>query len=58
MSYRFYYASYTAANGGIPSDFAASGPAHAQAYWELANRKEQGNWDHRSGLFLDLLYDA
>ncbi|KAH7928391.1 hypothetical protein BV22DRAFT_1103021 [Leucogyrophana mollusca] len=42
---RFYFATETSAEGGYPGPI--SGPGHAQAYWDLIQRKEQGKYDYR-----------
>jgi hypothetical protein len=41
---RFYYADQRKADGD-PIGTAISGLAHANFYYELAQRKEQGPWD-------------
>jgi hypothetical protein len=38
---RFYFASEVTAEGGSVGNAALSGPAHGEAFWELANKKEQ-----------------
>ena len=44
---RYYFASEVANDGGIPEGYVIHGPAHATAYWNLVQRKEQGQWDVR-----------
>ncbi|KAI3621458.1 short chain type [Moniliophthora roreri] len=46
---RFHYAHFVAEDGSVPpySDFRASGPDHARAYWDLISAKEPEQWDYR-----------
>ena len=44
--WRFYFATGTTKDGG-PVYRGLDGPAHAKAYQELIERKEQGDWDVR-----------
>ncbi|KZV92919.1 NAD(P)-binding protein [Exidia glandulosa HHB12029] len=45
--FRFYFASQIARDGKGVRDSVLSGEAHGVAYWDLIQRKEQGDWDLR-----------
>ncbi|KZV87360.1 NAD(P)-binding protein [Exidia glandulosa HHB12029] len=46
-NFRFYFASQISRNGGPVSITQLSGHAHGVAFWNLIERKEQGEWDLR-----------